>query len=146
MALASSTSRRPWLKRAEVQRRSSNDVRGQLVLDRRDLVLQEQLLLLQAFDRELINVERQLERDDLIIEQAMLVAELDQQLTKFTVVSSLHARSAKPKAFDPREPPGTMALRTDFCNSDRVAGRCGEPGAAPILANSPESCDDRGLF
>jgi hypothetical protein len=27
----------------------------------------------------------------------MLVAELDQQLSQFTVVSSLHARSAKPK-------------------------------------------------
>jgi hypothetical protein len=118
---------------------SRNDVRGELILDRRYLILQEQLLLLQTLDRELIGIDRQLERNDLIIEQAMLVAELDQQLSKFTVVSSLHARSAKPKAFDPREPLGTMTLQTVFCNSVRVAGRrdfgcrgssqrCGRPG------------------
>lgn len=105
------------------RRGSRNYVRCELILHRRDLVLQEQLLFLQTLDRELISIDSHLERDDLFIEHAMLVAELDQQLPEFTVVSSLHARSAKPKAFDPREPPGTMTFQTVFCNSDTVARR-----------------------
>lgn len=76
---------------------SGDDVGRQLVLDDLDLVLQEQLALLQALDGQLVGVDGKLERYNFSVEGTMLVAELHQQLSQFTVVSSLHARSARPQ-------------------------------------------------
>jgi hypothetical protein len=76
--------------------RSGNDVRGKLVLDSLDPILEKQLALFQPLDRELVGIDRQLERYDFGVEGAMFIAELNQKLPQFTVISSLHGRPAKP--------------------------------------------------
>jgi hypothetical protein len=67
-----------------------------LVLDSLDPILEKQLALFQPLDRELVGIDRQLERYDFGVEGAMFIAELNQKLPQFTVISSLHGRPAKP--------------------------------------------------
>ncbi len=69
---------------------SGNNIRGQLILNGRDLILELQLPLFQAFDLQLIGVRRRLECDDGAIEIPMFDLELHEKLTQFAFVRSLH--------------------------------------------------------
>ena len=68
---------------------SGDDVGKELVFDCLDLVLERQLSLLQPANQKLIGRTARFERDDLVIELAMLVPQLYELLTQLTIVLTL---------------------------------------------------------
>jgi hypothetical protein len=70
--------------------RSGDNVGQEPVFDLGDLILEGELLLLQAPDRQLIGRACDLEGEDLVIQQSVLGAELNQLIAKLPVVLPLH--------------------------------------------------------
>lgn len=79
-------------RQATALKQSSDDVGEELVLDDGDLILQRQLLLLQALDQQLVGAAGRLQLDDLVIEGAMLGAQAYQLLAKLFFIATLHRR------------------------------------------------------
>src|SRR5262245_19311111 len=76
---------------ASVVMRSRDDVGTQLVLEARHLVLELQLAPLQPRQVELVRCAGSLERGDLVVELAVLEAELHELLPDRTLLITLHA-------------------------------------------------------
>jgi hypothetical protein len=76
--------------RDQAHPRSGDDVGQKLVLDLGDLILEGKLSLFQPADRELIRSSADLECQDLVIEQAVLRAKLNQLLPKVPIVLPVH--------------------------------------------------------
>lgn len=75
---------------------SRDDIGGKLILDRRDLIFELQLLLFEPFNLQLISGSSSLQRDDLAVEVAMLSPELHEKLTQFAFIRSLHPPMLNP--------------------------------------------------
>ena len=69
---------------------SGDDVGQEPVFDLGDLVFERELLLFQAPDRQLIGGACDLKRKDLVIQQSVLGAELNQLIAELPVVLPLH--------------------------------------------------------